>query len=103
MDRKQTAELLRTNAPQELIAKPRWGHMVGAGLAPAGAAEKGDAMKLAALVLPLFCLAACGSEPEVKMENATVGEVAKEMSKQASNDTFVDPGKWQQTVTLLKI
>lgn len=60
-------------------------------------------MKHAALALPLLCLAACNSEPEVKMENATVGEVAKEMQKQAADDRFVDPGKWQQTVTLLKI
>ena len=33
------------------------------------------------LALPLACLAACNSEPEVKMENASVGEVAREMRK----------------------
>jgi hypothetical protein len=61
-------------------------------------------MKLAALALPLLCLAACSSEPEVKMENASVGEVANEIRKQAADDnSFVDPGKWQQTVSLLKI
>jgi len=48
-------------------------------------------------------LAACNSEPEVKMENASIGEVATEMRKQASNDSFVNPGQWQQTVTLVSI
>jgi hypothetical protein len=60
-------------------------------------------MKHYALALPLVCLAACNSEPDVKMENASVGEVAAEMRKQGGDDTFVKPGKWQQTVTLLDI
>lgn len=53
---------------------------------------------------PLFALAACGNDPEVKMENASVGEVAQEMRQQAAgSDRFVNPGKWQQTVTLLEV
>jgi len=60
-------------------------------------------MKQFAFALPLFYLAACSSEPEVKMENATAQEVAQEMRKTGGNDSFVDPGKWQQTVSLLKI
>ena len=41
------------------------------------------------LTLPLIALAACGNEPDVKMENASVSEVAKEMSKQAgASDSF---------------
>ena len=53
---------------------------------------------------PLTLLVACGNEPEVKMENASVGEVAHEMRKQAAGDEgFVNPGKWQQTVTLLEV
>lgn len=56
------------------------------------------------IALPMIALAACGNEPEVKMENASVGEVAQEMRKQAAGDDgFVNPGKWQQTVTLLEI
>lgn len=47
-------------------------------------------------------LAACGSEPDVKMENASVGEVAREMKKQGA-EAFINPGKWQQTVTLVDI
>lgn len=48
-------------------------------------------------------LAACNSEPDVKMENASIGEVAEEMREQAGKDSFVNPGAWQQTVTLLEI
>ena len=55
------------------------------------------------LALPLICLAACGNDPEVKMENASVGEVAQEMRDQAGKESFVNPGKWQQTVTLLEV
>ena len=60
-------------------------------------------MKRYALALPLTCLAACGSEPEVKMENASIGEVAQEMRKQGGDDSFVNPGKWEQKATLLEI
>ena len=59
-------------------------------------------MKRFALTLPLIALAACGSEPEVKMENASVGEVAKEM-RETGREAFVNPGKWQQVVTLVSI
>jgi hypothetical protein len=55
------------------------------------------------LALPLILIAACNKDPEVKMENATVGEVAKEMSKQGGSDSFVNPGRWQQTVALLEM
>lgn len=60
-------------------------------------------MKRFALTLPLLWLTACSNEPEVKMDNASVGDVAKEMRRQGGDDSFVDPGKWQQTVSLLKI
>lgn len=61
-------------------------------------------MNRLALVLPLICLAACGNEPEVKMENASVADVAEEMRRQGSgSEAFIDPGKWQQKMTLLEI
>jgi len=47
-------------------------------------------------------LSACNKDPEVKMENASVEEVAKEMRK-SGTDSFVNPGQWQQTVTLVSI
>jgi len=53
--------------------------------------------------LPLIMLAACDNSPDVEMKNVTAGEVAKEMRKQGGNDWFVNPGQWQQTVTLLEI
>ena len=60
-------------------------------------------MNRLALVLPLVALAACSNEPEVEMKNASVGEVAEEMRKQGGAERFVDPGKWQQAVTLVEI
>ena len=61
-------------------------------------------MKRLMLALPLMLVAACGNEPDVKMENASVGEVAEEMRRQGGgDDAFINPGKWQQTVTLVKI
>ncbi len=53
---------------------------------------------LAALAL----LAACGSGDSVEMENASVGDVAREMGK-AKDAVFVNPGQWEQTATLLEI
>lgn len=55
------------------------------------------------LALPLLAVAACSNEPEVKMENASVAEVAREVSRQGGEESFVNPGKWQQTATLLEI
>ena len=47
-----------------------------------------------------LCLSACGSGDKVEMDNASVADVAKEMSKK-SDAQFVNPGKWQQSATLL--
>jgi hypothetical protein len=55
------------------------------------------------LALPLIAVAACSNEPDVKMENASVAEVAQEMRKQGGDSSFVEPGKWQQTMTLLEM
>lgn len=55
------------------------------------------------LALPIFALAACGSDPEVEAENARPSEVAAEMREAAGKGSFVRPGKWEQTVTLLKL
>ena len=55
------------------------------------------------LAMPLIAVAACSNEPDVKMENASVAEVAKEMRKQGGETSFVEPGKWQQTMSLLEM
>ena len=60
-------------------------------------------MRIALILASAALLTACNREPDVKMENASVGEVAKEMRKQASNDRFINPGQWQQTVTMVSI
>ena len=59
-------------------------------------------MKALLSLMPLALLAACDSSPGVKLENASAAEVAKEMSKQ-DKAGFVNPGKWQQVVTLVDI
>ena len=59
-------------------------------------------MKRFALALPLICLAACNNN-DVDMKNASPEEVAAEMRDKSGGDGFVNPGKWQQTVTLIDI
>lgn len=46
-------------------------------------------------------LAACDSG-DVEMKNASAGEVAEEMRKQADQG-FVNPGRWEQKATLVSI
>lgn len=55
---------------------------------------------LIAAVLPL---AACNREPEVDMKNASVEEVAKEVSESGSGETFVRPGKWESSVQFVSM
>ena len=52
--------------------------------------------------IPLLALAACGSGDEVEMENASISEVAREMTK-SGEDRFIDPGAWEQKVTLVSV
>lgn len=54
---------------------------------------------LTAMVLTM--LVACDSG-EIEMKNASIGEVAEEM-REARTASFVNPGKWQQTATLISI
>ena len=56
-----------------------------------------------ALIMPLIALAACDSSPEVKADNAKPSEVAAKMRDAAGKGSFVRPGEWEQTVSLLKI
>ena len=60
-------------------------------------------MKRHILLAACASLAACGSGDTVEMENASVGEVAQEMRKADPNQSFVNPGKWRQTATLVEI
>ena len=60
-------------------------------------------MRTALILASCAMLAACNSEPEVKMENASIGDVAQEMRKQGSEVAFINPGRWQQTVTMIDV
>ena len=56
------------------------------------------------LLACLAPLAGCGSEPEVDARNASVEEVAEQVSSAAGNGQFVvRPGKWQSQVTIEQI
>ena len=57
-------------------------------------------MRHAMLVL-LGALAACGSEPDVEVRNATVGEVAQEVADASrGGGGMIRPGKWQSTMKI---
>jgi hypothetical protein len=59
------------------------------------------AILLLSLALPL---AACGSEPEVDIKNASVGEVAREVAESGSDGAFVmRPGKWASKVRIEEV
>lgn len=54
-----------------------------------------------AILLAAMALTACGSKDEVEMENASLSEVSNELRK--TDAQFVEPGKWQQTATLVDV
>jgi hypothetical protein len=55
------------------------------------------------VILPLVLgLVASCDKGGVEMKNASVQQVGEAMRKQG-DDKFIDPGKWQQTVTLVSI
>lgn len=54
-------------------------------------------------VLTIACalpLAACNQDPEVRAENATAEQVAKEVAQAGGTDQFVRPGLWESKVTI---
>jgi len=59
-------------------------------------------MKKAVILTIVLGLVTSCDKGGVEMKNASVEEVRTAMRKQGE-DKFVDPGKWQQTVTLLSI
>jgi hypothetical protein len=52
--------------------------------------------------MSLTLLATACDSGEIEMKNASIGEVAEEM-REARTASFVNPGKWQQTATLVSI
>ena len=57
---------------------------------------------IALTAMSLALLAAACDSGEIEMKNASIGEVAEEM-REARTASFVNPGKWQQTATLISI
>lgn len=55
----------------------------------------------AALLAAVLPLAACDSGPSVKVENASVGEVANEVAEAGGTGSFVRPGKWESKLTIM--
>jgi len=45
-------------------------------------------------------LAACDREPEVKMKDASVAEVAEKVEKARGSEMLIRPGKWMQSVKM---
>ena len=45
-------------------------------------------------------LAACNQGPEVRAENASAEEVAREIAQAGGSDSFVRPGLWESKVTI---
>lgn len=45
-------------------------------------------------------LAACNSEPDISAENASAEDVARQVRDAGGTASFVNPGKWQSTVTI---
>lgn len=48
-------------------------------------------------------LFAAGCDRGVELNNASVEEVAASMRKSGADEKFIDPGKWQQSVSMLSI
>ena len=59
-----------------------------------------NAFVLLACALPLFTVAACGSDPEIDVHNASAQEVAKKVAEAGGTGVFLSPGKWQASVTI---
>lgn len=57
-------------------------------------------MKVAGFA-PFLILAACNSEPEVSVRNASVEEVANQVAEATGDEgNFIRPGKWSSTMTI---
>lgn len=55
------------------------------------------------LTAAVLSLAACNSEPEVDVKNASVGEVARQVSEAGTTESFVRPGKWESSVRFVSM
>jgi hypothetical protein len=66
--------------------------------------KKGESdMRKLVLLAACAALAACGKGPQGEDRSASVAEVAKKAGGAGMSRVFVDPGLWEQTVTLLSV
>ena len=52
------------------------------------------------LCVAVASLAACSSEPDVDMKNASVGDVVNEVQKTGVSEQYIRPGKWETKVVV---
>lgn len=55
------------------------------------------------LIVAALPLAACGKQPEVHAENASVSDVEKEVRQASAEGSFIRPGLWQSKTTVEEI
>ena len=60
-------------------------------------------MRSAVVIACLLPLAACNKGPQINEKNASVEEVANKVQAAAGGQGFVDPGKWDTTVSVLDV
>lgn len=60
-------------------------------------------MKAMLLAVPLICLAACDSGPEVKADNAKPSEVEAKVRAATAGGEFVRPGKWVTSIAIAEM
>ena len=60
-------------------------------------------MKKLVLIGACVAVAACSKGAQVEEKNASVAEVAQKVRESGAGQEFVDPGLWEQTVTLLSV
>jgi hypothetical protein len=66
--------------------------------------EERPAMKpIVCAIASVLCLTACNKGPDINVKNASVGEVAQKVREASAGGSFVSPGKWQTSVSVLDI
>jgi hypothetical protein len=62
--------------------------------------DKGDCLMRMTIALALLALAACNKEPELKLKNATVEEVAAKAKAAGAGEMRPEPGQWKVVTTM---
>lgn len=66
--------------------------------------NEGESMMRKLIGLTVLSLAACGSEPEIKLKNASVEQVAAEVQKSGiTGETRFEPGEWRVDTQMVDV